>query len=468
MAIGAGFVVRVLPLTITAVASAQTAGWQPVATPAPPPARQDHALAYDAMRQFTVLFGGWSALGHHADTWEWDGAAWAQRSPPASPTPRYAHAMAYDAARQEVVLFGGMGTGAAQLSDTWVWNGTTWTQRTPLVSPSARYNHAMAYDEARQRVVLFGGAFGLGAGVLADTWEWNGVGWTPRSTSGQPLARKFHAMAYDAGRQRVVLFGGNIGLFSAFPDTWEWDGAAWTEIPAPAPGRDEHAMAWAGGLQGTLVFGGRTTQPQVTDVADTRFWNGTAWTPVATPPSPSPQPRSRHALAWHAATGQVLLFGGCTTQGAFQSQWGDTWVFTGTFATGTPYGDACGVPPLALAQVAQARPILGQTAIVRLATAPTPAIALAIGWSNTTLGTTPLPLSLAGLGMTGCSLHQSADLLGLAFAASGTGFGGAVALPNAASLLGGHAYLQAVAFAPGQNPAQLTTSNGVAWRFGNL
>jgi hypothetical protein len=189
---------------------------------------------------------------------------------------------------------------------------------------------------------------------------------------------------------------------------------------------------------------------------------------VVTSPSPQPQPRSRHALAWHAATNQVVLFGGAYTQGTSSGFWGDTWVFTGTYATGTAYGDACGTPPLVLTQVAQSRPVLGQTAIVRLATAPTPAVALAIGWSNTTFGTTPLPLALAGLGMTGCFLHHSADVFGLAFTQSGTGFDGAVALPNSSSLLGGHAYLQAFGFAPGQNPAHLTSSNGVDWRFGNL
>jgi hypothetical protein len=319
----------------------------------------------------------------------------------------------------------------------------------------------MAYDDARQRVVVFGGI--VGVGVLADTWEWDGTNWSPRSTAVQPPPRALHAMAYDAGRQRVVLFGGLINLGQAFNDTWEWDGATWTPRTVTTPGRCMHAMAWSGGLQGTVVFGGKS--PPV-DLNDTRFLNGNAWTQVVT--SPSPLARSRHALAWHAATGQVVLFGGSWTQGALLGFLGDTWVFTGTFATGTPYGVACGTPPLVLAQVAQSRPVLGQTAIVRLAAAPTPAVALAIGWSNTTFGTVPLPLALGSLGLTACFLHQSADVVGLSFTPSGTGFDGAVALPNSSSLLGGHVYLQAFGFAPGQNPAQLTTSNGIDWRFGNL
>ena len=63
----------------------------------------------------------------------------------------------------------------------------------------------MAYDAARQRVVLFGG---FGGGHLGDTWEWNGTNWTQLTPSTSPTARNAHAMAYDAARQRVVLLGG--------------------------------------------------------------------------------------------------------------------------------------------------------------------------------------------------------------------------------------------------------------------
>jgi hypothetical protein len=42
-------------------------------------------------------------------------------------------------------------------------------------------------------------------------------------------------MAYDLGRQRVVLFGGWNGT-SNVSDTWEWDGSNWTRrSPAASP-----------------------------------------------------------------------------------------------------------------------------------------------------------------------------------------------------------------------------------------
>ncbi|MHB8878486.1 MAG: hypothetical protein ACYC8T_32720, partial [Myxococcaceae bacterium] len=42
----------------------------------------------------------------------------------------------------------------------------------------ARYGHALAYDAARQRVVLFGG---LDSAYLTDTWEWDGTTWVRRT-----------------------------------------------------------------------------------------------------------------------------------------------------------------------------------------------------------------------------------------------------------------------------------------------
>src|SRR6187549_3658789 len=117
-----------------------------------------------------------------------------------------------------------------------------WTQRA-VSGPSARYEHAMAYDAARARVVLFGGReqFPL-TGVFADTWEWDGSAWLQRQVTG-PSARWGHAMAYDVDSQRIVLFGGR-GIAGLLGDTWEWDGSAWAQRINGPPARAGHAMAF--------------------------------------------------------------------------------------------------------------------------------------------------------------------------------------------------------------------------------
>src|SRR5206468_2989247 len=104
-----------------------------------------------------------TSSGASGETWEWNGVAWTQRVV-SGPSPRLGHAMAYDAARAVTVLFGGY-TGSI-IGETWEWNGIAWTQRA-VSGPSPRYYHAMAYDAARGVTVLFGGAPGSGSG---DTW----------------------------------------------------------------------------------------------------------------------------------------------------------------------------------------------------------------------------------------------------------------------------------------------------------
>jgi len=138
-----------------------------------------------------------------------------QRNPAASPPARISHALAYDAARQRIVLFGGYDPlNPAYFGDTWEWDGSNWKQRIQTDNPPARAGHALAYDAVRQHVVLFGGgAFA----ALNDTWEWDGRIWIQHTPATSPPGRTVHALVYDAARRRIVLFGGG-----RFNDTWEY------------------------------------------------------------------------------------------------------------------------------------------------------------------------------------------------------------------------------------------------------
>jgi hypothetical protein len=76
----------------------------------------------------------------------------------------------------------------------------------------------MSYDAARRAVVLFGGTTGTESG---ETWEWDGVAWTLRSSLGVS-PRVDHALAYDSARGETVLFGGFDKSGSRRGDTWAW------------------------------------------------------------------------------------------------------------------------------------------------------------------------------------------------------------------------------------------------------
>src|ERR1017187_1175686 len=112
----------------------------------------------------------------------------------------------------------------------------TWTQKLPTASPSGREAPAMAYDAARQQVVLFGGQGETSFNQFADTWVWDGTTWAQKFPTIHPSARVLHAMAYDAARQQVVLFAGAGTGYNPLGDTWVWDGSNWTQkFPVTVP-----------------------------------------------------------------------------------------------------------------------------------------------------------------------------------------------------------------------------------------
>lgn len=296
--------------------AATTATWTQAAPATSPPARREHAMAFDSGRNRLVLFGGVNSIGLLSDTWEWDGATWTLRTPATSPPPRLGHTMAYDSTRHTIVLFGGV-DGAGRRNDTWEWDGTAWTQRTPATSPPARSHAGMAYDGDRQQLVLFGG-WGTSTN-LGDTWQWNGTTWTQASPAASPPARREHAMAYDSAHQTVVLFGGHGTV--RLGDTWQWNGTTWTQASpaASAPARWVHAMAYDNADQTVVLFGGETNAGRA---ADTWEWDGTTWThPV---PPASPGALIYHAMAYDSAREMMVLFGGLSPTNTHLA---DTWTF---------------------------------------------------------------------------------------------------------------------------------------------
>jgi hypothetical protein len=302
--------------------------WVPVAMPASPPARAFHAMAYDAARDRAVVFGGGADLRQRSDTWEWDGQRWLDVSPLAgAPPPRTEHAMAYDAARERVVLFGGwnrQASSSTNLGDTWVWDGDSWLAGTLAEAPPPRAGHAMAYDAARERVVLFGGYSWDGTGQVEhlDTWEWDGQQWHQAASLPASSAGYGSAMAYDAARERVVLFTGDYDYH-----TYEWDGQQWLEM-APAvspPARRWHEMAYDAAREQVVVFGG-DSELSAEALADTWAWDGQQWLEVT--PEASPPGRLAHAMAYDAAQARVVLFGGFNPDGDTQAG-DDTWAWDG-------------------------------------------------------------------------------------------------------------------------------------------
>ena len=185
--------------------------------------------------------------------------------------------MAYDPVRRKVVLYGGLSDGgvagatATARSDTWEMDPDTgsWTEVLVTSAPGPRYSTAMAYDAWRGKVILFGGikVTGLSSDFDAETWQWNGATatWTKLAPATSPGARAYPSLvAYRrAGTDKILMVGGAGGSVGT-DTTWEWDGAAnagagtWTNrTPVGGPSvRGNPGLAWDSDRQLVAMYGG--------------------------------------------------------------------------------------------------------------------------------------------------------------------------------------------------------------------
>ncbi|TMD24791.1 MAG: hypothetical protein E6I99_01345 [Chloroflexi bacterium] len=184
----------------------------------PPRLADDGLIAADPTNHQVVLFGTDLQGNQVPSTWTWDGSNWTQHRAPTTPPKRGNAAMAFGA-KSGMLLFGGQAGEADTLNDTWVWDGSTWSQLRPSTKPAGG-PAIMAHEDSRSDVLM----------VEQDgTWTWTGSNWTRQHPSAMPPFQLFCSLAYDAVRDRVVLFGGkNLQTNQATSDTWLWDGTTWS------------------------------------------------------------------------------------------------------------------------------------------------------------------------------------------------------------------------------------------------
>lgn len=160
-------------------------------------------------------------------------------TPCAIPEPRRGASLAMDPHSRHLVLFGGRRQDGTALADTWEWDGLGWHSVVTGSAPAARAGHTVALDARRGTLLLFGGAGGDEAALqpLADTWEYLGAaaGWHHLADSGPP-ARHQAAMASAAiadanSLPGVLLYGGTGAAGRTLGDTWVWDGQTWSAPP---------------------------------------------------------------------------------------------------------------------------------------------------------------------------------------------------------------------------------------------
>ncbi len=184
-----------------------------VETANPSPAATWSAAYHPGIDRVIALDESGATLGYDPDT-----DTWVDLRAGAGPDRQVGFRMVYDEASNRVVLFGGardelLYGDVTGLPGTWIFDSgrNAWDGLAPEVEPQPRYFQAMTYDAGSDRVVLFGGATARMGEVLGDTWVYDTDAgtWTEMHAAVSPPARLGAAMWYDPVADLVFLYGGS-------------------------------------------------------------------------------------------------------------------------------------------------------------------------------------------------------------------------------------------------------------------
>jgi hypothetical protein len=268
-------------------------------------------MGFDPVRSVSVMAGA-------GPTYSWDGMAWQQVSPS---SPGLDDSMGWDNQLGLLVMPG-------VATDSWDGQQKMWTSAT--ISGLSTAQGISVHQTSHQRFVTHGGTEMLFV-ASSQTFALDDrlSQFTSISSNGPP--RVNHSMAYDAGRDQVILFGGlssfllpvacDSGTVYACGSTWLFDDQGWRQLnPAHSPPpRYQAAMVYDDAHQRIILFGGRNdSSPQL---GDTWAWDGTDWSPISSPESPSA--RAGAAIAYDSHRDRVVLFGGVANGGSVFLT--DTW-----------------------------------------------------------------------------------------------------------------------------------------------
>lgn len=189
--------------------------------------------------------------------------------------------------------------------------------------PGARMKHALVWDPGGRRLLLYGGLRLPGFVGKDDLWAYPVDAEEPRwsrLTTGKPRPgpRRGFAHAMDRKGRRLYVHGGfyERGL----DDLWVFDAAEerWSEVrtegPRPAP-REDHTLTWIPDGERLLLVGGMLDTRQEGGARTPGRVSKEVW--VCRPAEgrwrrlkDAAHGRHLHAAAWDARSGLLLVFGG--------------------------------------------------------------------------------------------------------------------------------------------------------------
>lgn len=233
--------------------------------------RYGHALVFDSAARAIVSIGGlegqnlpngatiarWNGreVTRDRDVFELGAGGWSELLADTALSTTFRSAVHYDAETDRIYLFGGLGANESE-GELWSWDRTNgWTDQTSTFGANSSLARADAflYREPRTNqltlingmrwtrtygprffptitpveVEAFSDAWGLDETTEPFQWRPVGVAAVPGREL-PPTTRP--GVAYDANRERVVLYGGYQFLDAPYQELLEWNGAQWQTL----------------------------------------------------------------------------------------------------------------------------------------------------------------------------------------------------------------------------------------------
>jgi uncharacterized repeat protein (TIGR01451 family) len=238
----------------------------PTVTGTLPRARTGHSAVYDAPNERMIVFAGYLSEYPYVltDVWALDlhlgGERWEEILPPEShPAIRAAHTAIYDAVNERMVIFGGLDSDWRPLNDVWALDlppgHEEWHELFPSgTSPANRAYHSAIYDAGNERMVIFGGADG--DSYFDDVWALSELPTTmfridkmgPASV--KPGATFAYTLTYEnAGTVTATLF-----ISDTLPPEVSYVGSTPTGTWVSATNVVSWTISQAPGTSGTIVL----------------------------------------------------------------------------------------------------------------------------------------------------------------------------------------------------------------------
>ncbi len=243
--------------------------------------------------------------------------AWFTGFATAQPVTRSSHAAAYDPLGFRMLVFGGS-VNSQLTNELWTLGfpgAPSWSEITIGNAPSPRRGHSLTYDPVRNRMIVFGGVVGLRR-VDAEVWALSLDGapsWaTLQPSGGPPNARQSHSAIYDPANDRIVVFGGADSVGNAYRDVWSlWlsPSPRWEQMTAGAGPRERHSHSavYDPTRRRMLLFGGGI--PALNDLWSLSLSDNPAWEEILIQ-GQRPGIRREHSAIFHSDSDAMVVFGG--------------------------------------------------------------------------------------------------------------------------------------------------------------